>query len=40
MKLFHINVANKLNFLTKDKLIEEGKKLRTELKVKNELLLN
>ena len=43
-KFISVNAVNKLNFLTNDKLINERKKLRTELKVqllvKHERLLN
>ena len=43
-KIISVNAVNKFNLLTNDKLINERKKLRTELKVqllvKKERLLN
>ena len=43
-EIISVNAVNKFKLLTKDKLINERKKLRTELKVqllvKNEQLLN
>ena len=43
-EIIFVNIVNKLNFLTNEKLINERKKLRIELKVqllvKNKQLLN